>query len=76
MTRFKDNLLDHESKVGRNLKLPRIGEDGSVTMGPDYVPEGYTVLLGISNLPGRGTGLGFTAPIQDPAPDCLREVGD
>jgi hypothetical protein len=27
-------------------------------------------------MPNRGTGLGFTGPIQDPAPDCLREVGD
>ncbi|MEV6241816.1 hypothetical protein [Lentzea sp. NPDC051838] len=57
-------------------KLPEIGADGSVTMSPGDVPPGYTVLLGISNLPGRGTGLGFTGPHRDPAPDCLAEVGN
>ncbi|MDT7786775.1 MAG: hypothetical protein QOF58_5194 [Pseudonocardiales bacterium] len=49
---------------------------GSVTMSPGDIPAGYKVLLGVSNMPNRNTGLGFTGPIKDPAPDCLREVGD
>jgi hypothetical protein len=57
-------------------KLPRHEEDGSVTMSPGDVPPGYTILLGISNMPNRGTGLGYTGPHRDPAPDCLREVGN
>lgn len=57
-------------------RLPRTGDDGSVTMSPGDVPAGYTILLGVSNLPGRGTGLGYTGPHRDPAPDCLAEVGD
>ena len=57
-------------------KLPRHEEDGSVTMSPGDVPPGYTILLGISNLPNRGTGLGYTGPHRDPAPDCLAEVGN
>lgn len=57
-------------------ELPRHEADGSVTMSPGDVPPGYTILLGISNLPGRGTGLGFTGPHRNPAPDCLQEVGD
>lgn len=57
-------------------KLPRHEEDGSVTMSPGDVPPGYTILLGISNMPNRGTGLGYTGPHRDPAPDCLQEVGN
>ncbi|MFJ5988489.1 hypothetical protein [Lentzea sp. NPDC092896] len=56
--------------------LPRISDDGSVTMSPGDIPAGYSVLLGVSNLPNRNTGLGFTGPIRDPAPDCLAEVGN
>ena len=67
--------LDESKMLTGNYKIPRTREDGSVTMGPDDLPAGYTVLLGVSNLPGRGTGLGFTGPIQDPAPDCLMEAG-
>lgn len=65
----KMDLLD-------DYKLPRTSEDGSVTMSPGDIPEGYTVLLGISNMPNRGTGLGFTGPHRTPAPDCLAEVGN
>jgi hypothetical protein len=57
-------------------KLPRHEEDGSVTMSPGDVPPGYTILLGVSNLPGRGTGLSYTGPHRNPAPDCLDEVGN
>ncbi|GAA3642669.1 hypothetical protein GCM10022267_31580 [Lentzea roselyniae] len=64
-----------ESKIGTFVAVPRI-TDGSVTMAPNDVPEGYTVLLGISNMPNRGNGLGFTGPIRNPAPDCLREAGN
>ncbi|WP_439660917.1 hypothetical protein ACSHWB_05040 [Lentzea sp. HUAS TT2] len=56
--------------------LPRISDDGSVTMSPGDIPAGYSVLLGVSNLPNRNTGLGFTGPIRNPAPDCLAEVGN
>ena len=57
-------------------KLPRHGEDGAVTMSPGDVPDGYTILLGVSNLPNRGTGLGYTGPHRNPAPDCLAEAGN
>ncbi|MEU3650330.1 hypothetical protein AB0E59_43705 [Lentzea sp. NPDC034063] len=56
--------------------LPRVSDDGSVTMSPGDIPAGYSVLLGVSNLPNRNTGLGFTGPIRNPAPDCLAEVGN
>ncbi|SMD04379.1 hypothetical protein [Lentzea albidocapillata] len=56
--------------------LPRVADDGSITMSPGDIPAGYTVLLGISNMPNRDTGLGFTGPIRNPAPDCLAEVGN
>ena len=56
--------------------LPRVSDDGSVTMSPGDVPAGYSVLLGVSNLPNRNTGLGYTGPIRNPAPDCLAEVGN
>lgn len=56
-------------------EIPRQGEDGSVTMSPGDIPEGYQVLLGVSNLPGRGTGLAVTGPVKTPTPDCLDEVG-
>lgn len=65
-----------ESKIGTFVQMPRLADDGAVTLGPNDVPEGYTMLLGISNLPNRGNGLGFTGPHRDPAPDCLAEVGD
>ncbi|MFS8102981.1 hypothetical protein LFM09_38220 [Lentzea alba] len=65
----KMDLLD-------DYKLPRITEDGKVTMFPGDVPAGYKILLGISTMPNRGTGLGFTGPHRDPAPDCLAEVGN
>ncbi|SFR21115.1 hypothetical protein SAMN04488564_105466 [Lentzea waywayandensis] len=55
---------------------PRISDDGSVTMSPGDIPDGYSVLLGVSNLPNRNTGLSFTGPIRVPVPDCLAEVGN
>ncbi|NGY57493.1 hypothetical protein G7043_00955 [Lentzea sp. NEAU-D13] len=55
-------------------QVPRTAE-GSVTMSPGDIPPGYTVLLGVSNLPGRGSGFSITGPHRDPAPDCLAEVG-
>jgi hypothetical protein len=65
-----------ESKMGNpEYKVPRTAE-GSVTMSPGDIPPGYTVLLGVSNLPGRGSGFSITGPHRDPAPDCLREIGD
>jgi hypothetical protein len=57
-------------------KVPRTSEDGSVTMSPGDIPDGYTVLLGVSNLPGRATGLSLTGPHRNPTPSCLAEVGN
>ncbi|GLY49364.1 hypothetical protein [Lentzea sp. NBRC 102530] len=68
--------LDESRMDARDYELPDQGEDGSMTFRPGDLPEGYTMLLGISNLPDRGTGLGFTGPIRNPAPDCLREAGN
>jgi hypothetical protein len=47
----------------------------SVTLSPD-IPAGYTVLLTVSDSPGRGTGFGFTAPVKDPAPSCVLDPAD
>jgi hypothetical protein len=68
--------LDESRMFKGGYTFPRIGEDGSVTMSPGDLPNGYTTLLGVSTLPGRGTGLGYTGAIQNPAPDCLAEVGN
>jgi len=68
--------LDESKLLKGGYTSPRTAEDGSVTMGPGDVPAGYTVLLGVSNLPNRATGLGLTAPMADPAPNCLAEVGN
>jgi hypothetical protein len=67
--------LDEAAMFKGDFGLPVIGDDGSVTMGTDDVPVGYTVLLGVSGRPDRGTGLGFTGPVRNPAPSCLREAG-
>ncbi|MGI5505516.1 hypothetical protein [Lentzea sp. CA-135723] len=68
--------LDESRMDARDYRLPDHGEDGSLTFRPGDLPDGYKVLLGISNLPDRGNGLGFTGPVRDPAPNCLREVGN
>lgn len=47
----------------------------SVTLS-QRIPEGYTVLLAVSRYPNRGTGLGYTGPVQDPAPSCLLDPAD
>jgi len=44
--------------------------NGSVTLGQN-LPVGYTVLLTVDNSPGVGNGLGFSAPVKDPAPSCF-----
>jgi hypothetical protein len=52
------------------------GADGSVTLGQN-LPVGYTVLLTVDDSPGVGNGLGFSAPVKDPAPSCfLNPVDD
>jgi hypothetical protein len=51
------------------FSLP-IEEGDSITLGPN-IPAGYTVLITVSDSPGRGTGFGFTAPVKDPAPSCV-----
>ncbi|GAB2820317.1 hypothetical protein [Lentzea nigeriaca] len=77
MSRECPPLDESKMKIAEDYKLPRQNEaDGSVTMSPGDVPDGWTILLGVSNLPNRGTGLGYTGPHRDPAPDCLDEVGD
>ena len=52
-----------------------IEEGDSITLSPN-IPAGYTVLLTVSNSPGRGTGFGFTAPVKDPAPSCVLDPAD
>ena len=47
----------------------------SVTLSP-RIPEGYTVLLAVSRHPNRGSGLGYTGPVKDPAPSCLLDPAD
>jgi hypothetical protein len=47
----------------------------SVTLSP-RIPEGYTVLLAVSRHPNRGSGLGYTAPLKDPAPSCVLDPAD
>ncbi|MCP2248676.1 hypothetical protein [Lentzea aerocolonigenes] len=77
MSRECAPLDESKMKITEDYRLPRQNEaDGSVTMSPGDVPDGWTILLGISNMPNRGTGLGFTGPHRDPAPDCLQEVGE
>lgn len=63
------SLEGREMYAGSDWSI-RDEADGSVTLGPD-LPEGYTVLLSVSDAPGRGTGLGFTGPVADPAPSCV-----
>ena len=55
--------------AGDDWDPPRRGQDGSATVGA--VPQGYTVLLALDTYPGGEGGLSFTAPLRDPAPDCL-----
>ncbi|KAA2252461.1 hypothetical protein F0L68_36085 [Solihabitans fulvus] len=57
---------------GSDWDIPKPGTD-SVTLGT-RIPSGYTILLAVSDLPGRGTGLGFTAPMKDPAPACVLDA--
>lgn len=59
-----------------DYKLPRFSEDRSATMSPGDVPDGYTILLGVSDMPGRGGGMSFTGPHRNPAPDCLADPTD
>ena len=47
----------------------------SVTLSP-RIPEGYTVLLAVSRYPNRGSGLGYTGPVKDPAPSCRLDPAD
>ncbi|MFD4642317.1 hypothetical protein ACFWN2_33760 [Lentzea sp. NPDC058436] len=68
--------LDESKIYIGDYRLPDHADDGSMTFRPGDLPEGHTMLMGISNLPNRGHGLGFTGPIRDPAPDCLAEVGN
>ncbi|ONI71024.1 hypothetical protein ALI144C_51665 [Actinosynnema sp. ALI-1.44] len=49
--------------------------DSSVTFSAK-IPEGYTMLLTVSDKPDRGSGIGFTAPVKDPAPSCLLDPAD
>ncbi|WP_033290279.1 hypothetical protein [Amycolatopsis jejuensis] len=56
-----------ETYRGSNLGL-RVDRAGTVTIGK--VPDGYTILLGVRPH-AEGSGLGYTAPIRDPAPSCL-----
>ncbi|MEV0676877.1 hypothetical protein AB0I60_10160 [Actinosynnema sp. NPDC050436] len=44
---------------------------GNTVTLPARIPEGHTVLLSVTDLPDRGTGLGITVPIEDPAPSCV-----
>lgn len=67
--------LDEQRMYGGSDWTIEQGENGSVTLGQD-LPAGYTVLLTVSDRPGRGTGLGFTGPVADPAPSCLLDPAD
>jgi hypothetical protein len=64
------SLQNHETYKGSDWDIDEASSDGSVTLGP-RLPEGYTVLLSVSDQPGRATGLSFTAPVKDPAPSCV-----
>jgi DNA-directed RNA polymerase specialized sigma24 family protein len=64
------SLENRETYKGSDWDIDETAPDGSVTLGPK-LPEGYTVLLSVSGQPGRATGLGFTAPVKDPAPSCV-----
>lgn len=52
-----------------------VEEGTSITLSPN-IPAGYTVLLTVSDSPGRGTGFGFTAPVKDPAPSCVLDPAE
>lgn len=67
--------LDEKRMYGGSDWTIEQDENGSVTLGQD-LPAGYTVLLTVSDRPGRGTGLGFTGPVKDPAPSCLLDPAD
>ncbi|MBP2322120.1 hypothetical protein JOF56_002505 [Kibdelosporangium banguiense] len=62
--------LENRETYQGDWDLDEDSSDGSITLGP-RLPEGYTVLLSVTHQPGRGTGLGFTAPVKDPAPSCV-----
>jgi hypothetical protein len=64
------SLENHETYKGKDWDIDEDASDGSITVGP-RLPEGYTVLLSVSDQPGRDIGLGFTAPVKDPAPSCV-----
>lgn len=76
MSRECADLDESKMDLLGDYVLPRVSDDGSVTLSPGDIPAGYKVLLGVSNLPNRDTGLGFTGPIREPAPDCLAEAGN
>ncbi|MCS7477917.1 hypothetical protein ACFFQW_41325 [Umezawaea endophytica] len=40
------------------------------------IPEGHSVLVSVSKYPNRGTGLGYTAPVRNPAPSCVLDPAD
>jgi hypothetical protein len=71
MTADCPDLDSHDMYRGSDWHI-EARPDGSVTLGQD-LPAGYTVLLSFSDRAGRGTGLGFTGPVRDPAPNCLRD---
>ncbi len=66
--------LDGNEMYPGTVSALSMGKDGGVTISND-VPAGYTVLLGVSNRPDRGTGLAFAGPVNDPAPSCLLDQG-
>nr|WP_042187070.1 hypothetical protein [Kibdelosporangium sp. MJ126-NF4]CEL17784.1 hypothetical protein [Kibdelosporangium sp. MJ126-NF4]CTQ90992.1 hypothetical protein [Kibdelosporangium sp. MJ126-NF4] len=60
---------------GSDWDVPNGVSNDSVTIGTK-IPSGYTVLLSVSDKPGRGTGLGYTGPVQGPAPSCVLDPAD
>lgn len=75
MTSDCASLQSHQMYGGSDWDIDADSSDGSITLGP-RLPNGYTVLLSVSDRPGRGTGLGFTGPVQDPAPACVLDPAD
>jgi hypothetical protein len=68
------SLNNHETYGKSDWDIPNMSA-GSVVLGR-RIPDGYTVLLSVSDRPERGTGLGFTAPVKDPAPACVLDPAD